>query len=342
MILRRLFGASKNDGDAPKKTNLGNKTTGAAEFSDLVVLNPLDPARTGLSELLETLGREKQAIFDRLHRYGAVLVRGFDVQDQDQFLRIARLFTPNLMDYVGGDSPRSEVGDNVYTSTEYPAQFPISLHNELSFSNIFPRYLYFFCDVPPETGGETPLMNCCQLLRALPSDLRERFESRKLKYVQNLHDGFGIGKSWQETFMTEDPEKVENHLNNLGAQFTWKEDNTLHVEETVKPVIDHPITGEQVFFSQADQWHPSNLDEATRTAMLNLSAEEDLYHNCFYGDGGKIDDEDLDTIRGLVDRDMVKFPWQKGDILLVDNVLTMHGRSPFTGDRRILVAMGSP
>jgi alpha-ketoglutarate-dependent taurine dioxygenase len=31
--------------------------------------------------------------------------------------------------------------------------------------------------------------------------------------------------------------------------------------------------------------------------------------------------------------------WQVGDVLLIDNVAVAHGRRPFTGDRRILVAM---
>ena len=37
----------------------------------------------------------------------------------------------------------------------------------------------------------------------------------------------------------------------------------------------------------------------------------------------------------------VTFPWRRGDVLLLDNMLTAHGRRPFTGDRRVLVAMGN-
>jgi hypothetical protein len=33
------------------------------------------------------------------------------------------------------------------------------------------------------------------------------------------------------------------------------------------------------------------------------------------------------------------FPWQAGDIMVINNVLMAHGREPFTGRRRILVAM---
>lgn len=35
----------------------------------------------------------------------------------------------------------------------------------------------------------------------------------------------------------------------------------------------------------------------------------------------------------------VLFKWQRGDILVLDNVLTAHGRRPFVGPREILLAM---
>lgn len=333
--------AAKSGATVPSEI-AGMKARLFSDHTYPLVLEPGDAAETGFEALLRTLESGKSEILEQLHSHGAILLRGFDVNSIEQFMQIAGLYAPNLMDYKGGDSPRSAVGENVYTSTEYPAQYPISLHNELSFSNLYPRYLFFYCDTPSETGGETPLMSCRSLLQTLAPEVREKFTSKKLKYVQNLHDGMGIGKSWQDTFFETDPAAVERHLQRVGAEFEWKDDGSLRVTEFVDPIIEHPETGERVFFSQADQWHPSNLDEETREAMLSLFEEEDLYHNCFYGDGSAIDSADLDHIRGLVEHDKVMFPWIKGDVLLVDNILTMHGRSPFTGDRRILVAMGTP
>ena len=307
-----------------------------------VVIEPESPAQAGFRELFGLLEEEKDAIVGRIYTHGAVLLRGFGVTDIESFTKIVRHFASNLMDYLGGDSPRSTVGDKIFTSTEYPAQYRISLHNELSFSKVYPQFLLIYCDIPPEIGGETPLISCRRLLKAIDPAVRERFATKKLKYVQNLPDEYGIGKSWQETFFQTERGPVEEHLRSLGADFEWKDDGTLRVTEIVDAVVKHPVTGEEVFFSQADQWHPSNLDEETRSAMLDLVEEEDLYHNCYFGDGSPIDVADLDHIRAVVERDKVMFPWHKHDVLLVDNLLTMHGRSPYTGDRRILVAMGDP
>ena len=61
--------------------------------------------------------------------------------------------------------------------------------------------------------------------------------------------------------------------------------------------------------------------------------------NVFYGDGTPIDVAVLDEIRDLYHECSVAFPWQEGDILMIDNFLVAHGREAFSGPRRILVAM---
>ena len=155
----------------------------------------------------------------------------------------------------------------------------------------------------------------------------------------NLHDGYGVGKSWQEVFEVEHKESLEYILNKLNVTYTWKPNGLLFIEEIVSPIIKHPITGEKVFFSQADQWHPSSLNPKVLSALLSIMPAEDFYHNCYYGDGSEISIEDLHTIRKLINQEMVTFQWKKDDILMLDNIISMHGRLPFKGERKILVAM---
>ena len=70
--------------------------------------------------------------------------------------------------------------------------------------------------------------------------------------------------------------------------------------------------------------------------------EEDLPRNAFYGDGSKIEASVLEEINEIYQQETVTFPWQEGDILMLDNMLVAHGRKPFIGPRKVLVGMAEP
>ena len=41
----------------------------------------------------------------------------------------------------------------------------------------------------------------------------------------------------------------------------------------------------------------------------------------------------------LLNDETIAVPWQNGDILMIDNILTFHGRNPYTGHRDVQVAL---
>jgi len=55
-----------------------------------------------------------------------------------------------------------------------------------------------------------------------------------------------------------------------------------------------------------------------------------------------IADAELDAVREAYRKATVLFSWQPGDLLLLDNMQVAHGRTPYTGNRKILVAMADP
>jgi alpha-ketoglutarate-dependent taurine dioxygenase len=71
-----------------------------------------------------------------------------------------------------------------------------------------------------------------------------------------------------------------------------------------------------------------------------LYGEENLPRNAYYGDGSPIEAQVMDHVRGAFARATISFPWQRGDILVLDNMLVAHAREPYEGPRRILAAMG--
>ena len=151
---------------------------------------------------------------DWLHRAGGVLFRGFGLKSAEDFRDVAEAIRPELKAYVGGDSPRSRVADGVYTSTQFPPHLEIGLHNELSYSTWWPERVFFFCREPAVMGGETHIADGRRVLAELDQAVRERFADKGVLYIQHLHDSDGPpgpGKSWQETFETNDPQAVEAH-----------------------------------------------------------------------------------------------------------------------------------
>jgi hypothetical protein len=67
--------------------------------------------------------------------------------------------------------------------------------------------------------------------------------------------------------------------------------------------------------------------------------EEEFRLNARFADGSPLYVSTLDEIRETLRKEMVIFPWLKGDILILDNLLTAHGRMPFSGTRKIVLAM---
>lgn len=106
-------------------------------------------------------------------------------------------------------------------------------------------------------------------------------------------------------------------------------------------VLTHPVTGETCWFNQADLWHArfDTVKAQGNRTVAETPAHEALGSHACFGDGSEIPIEDLTSARAACKRSERLFSWQAGDLLILDNILTMHGRKPFTGERRVLVAM---
>jgi alpha-ketoglutarate-dependent taurine dioxygenase len=101
----------------------------------------------------------------------------------------------------------------------------------------------------------------------------------------------------------------------------------------------HPSSGEPTFFNQVLLHHPAALPAEVRAAMNELYDADSFPRNVSYGDGSPIPDEVITYLLSEYDKRAIRFPWLPGDMILLDNMLVSHGRAPFTGSRKILVAM---
>jgi len=300
----------------------------------------VQPSINGLDSAVWAI-TNRSWIEQKLLLHDGVLFRGFNITSVESFGRfIAAVAGTEPLAYSERSSPRAAVGDKIYTSTDYPATQSIFLHNENSYQQRWPMYIFFYCVTPAREGGETPIADCRRVYERISPEIRERFIKRKWMYVRNFGEGFGL--PWQTVFQTGDPGVVEEHCRQNDIRVEWRSDNRLRISAIRNAVATHPRTGEPVWFNHATFFHVTTLEPSVRDALLADYGGDELPTNTFYGDGSPIEDEVLDHLREAYRRETVVFPWQANDVLLLDNMLAAHGRAPYTGERKVLVGMAHP
>ncbi|HEX6047360.1 MAG TPA: TauD/TfdA family dioxygenase [Pyrinomonadaceae bacterium] len=292
-------------------------------------LNEMDP--------LAWANSNQDFIESHLLREGGILFRNFGVRTVSEFEQFMEAVAGELLDYSYGSTPRSQVSGRVYTSTEYPPDQDIPLHNEMSYSRAWPRKLFFFCMKAAEQGGETPIADSRRVFNRIDRTIRKRFMKKKVMYVRNY--GEGLDLHWRQVFQTTSRSEVEEYCRLNGIEVEWKEKDRLRTRQLCQAVAFHPVTGEMVWFNQAHLFHISSLPEAVRQSFLEEFSEEDLPRNAYHADGSQIDVSMLEQIRHIYQEEAIRFAWKDGDILLLDNMMAAHGRAPFAGPRKVLVGM---
>jgi alpha-ketoglutarate-dependent taurine dioxygenase len=305
---------------------------GAGPLALTTLMPGLDLAEWASSNLPSVLGD--------LHKHGAVLFRGFGITDAARFERVTRAVAGEPLSYEERSSPRSAVAGRVYTSTDHPADQAIFLHNEQSYNLTFPLRLLFCCVTPATDGGATPLADSRRVFARLPAALRDKFLSRGYAYVRNFGDRLGL--PWQQVFGTSDRDEVVRYCSSHGIDWEWRPDGGLRTRQVRRAAGRHPFTGEPVWFNHATFFHVTTLPGELGRTLVDALGEEGLPNQTTYGDGEAIEPDVLDVLRATYAEERTEFPWQRGDVLLLDNMLTSHGRAPFAGPRLVLASMTTP
>jgi alpha-ketoglutarate-dependent taurine dioxygenase len=336
----------------------------AAEGLPLVVRAAADrdPDR-----LCQWLSANRDWLIDRLRAHGALLFRDFAIDGPTAFERLARGVDGDLKREYLGTSPRNALTDYVFSASELPPFYPIPQHCEMSFTAHPPRHLFFCCLVPPAEGsGETPLTDFRKVLRDLDAALLRRLGEGGLRIVRNYSGPGGGGrfdlwrlKRWDEMFQTTDRAAVERKCREEGFEPVWQAGGGLRLISTQPLTRLHPDTGEPVWHNHSTTFHLSaapgeyarihrlrptlrhwflyRLAQTLVTLQRWTKDADEMAMHCTRADGSEIPDADMEAIRELVWKHTVIVPWQKGDVVAIDNYAVAHGRLPYRGPRQIAV-----
>lgn len=293
--------------------------------------------------LAEWAKKNTEIIDTGLLTSGAVLFRGFGTSSVDSFRRFTDAVITEYIRYEFNLGPRLEISDLIYKSSLYPADLYLAIHNECSAQRTWPRRIAFCCTIPAERGGETPLADCRKALDRLTPEVREKLTRLGIMYVRDI-----LNSELDGIFGTNSKSTIEEYCKRNDYEFEWDRQGGIHLQFVAQVVREHPVTAEQLLFNIVHLYLLSRYSfigepQPIPRPVAGLPYERSKYNlNACFGDGSPIDDETVFQVHNAYITEAVEFSWQKGDILLLDNMLIAHGRGRFSGDREVLLAMGNP
>ncbi len=268
--------------------------------------------------------------------HGALLVRGLGLCDAAGTELVFRQLG-TLMTETEAFAPRRPYAPGVYSSTKWPPNQPMCLHHELSYALELPGLMLFACLVAPTSGGATPMADAATVLDALPAELVGRFERVGWLLCRNYNED--IGASVEEAFGTGDRGAIESYCRAHAIRFEWQPDGGLRTWQRRSAVMSHPLTGRRCWFNQVAFLNEWTLAPELREYLVDVYGEDGLPFNTRFGDGDPIGADVVQAINDVYEANTIRERWHAGDLLLVDNVRTAHGRDPFEGSREVVVAL---
>ena len=269
--------------------------------------------------------------------HGAVLLRGLPLATPEEFDAAVSAFGFPNFSYADSlsNAYRLNYTPRVFSANEAPPEVTIFLHHEMAQTPIYPSKLFFFCQTAPTTGGATPISRSDILWQRLTEQhpgFAEDCKTKGLKYSNVMpaeaDKASGMGRSWQSTFSADTREAAQDRMTELDYTWEWQPNGDLRATTPVLPAVRDLGAGRASFFNQLiaafNGWKDTRNDPAKAIT---------------FGDGSRLNPEDVAAASALADDCTFDLPRQAGDLALVDNYTAMHGRRTFTGTRKVLASL---
>jgi hypothetical protein len=279
-------------------------------------------------------------LIQRAEKHGAILFRSLPLNSPEDCDAFVAAFGLTNFPYIESlsNAVRVNYTERIFSANEAPPDVTIYFHHEMAQTPIYPAKLFFFCQQPAEEGGETPLCRSDVLFERL-AERCPRFardcETKGLRYSNVMpadnDPKSGMGRSWKSTLRAETREQAEARLRDIEYDWEWLPGDCLRATTPVLPAVRDLNDGRKSFFNQliaAFQGWKDERNDPTKAIR--------------FGDGSPLDRDAVNIATELAYALAFDMPWQRGDAVLVDNFVTMHGRRTFRGTRKVLASLADP
>lgn len=312
----------------------------------------IEPATDALKEREGLLqwARECRPTLDALIcEYGGIVLRGFPISETAHFAALMALFPTFHGDYKGGVAPRMRVEGQVMEATRLDRAVRLRLHSEMAYLRDYPLRIAFFSRKAADIGGETIIGDVRGLLESLPQPLCKKLEEHGIMTVRNYAPRTAALdaavphmdlRGWNLAFETDDPAEVEEVCRSKGLEPLWNEDGSLTVINRTGAAAAHPKTGQLLYRSNLHSYNTVTVSEGLDAELVErIRASQKHPTGTFLGNGDPLTLDEVQHFEHFLDQRTRAWPWLDGDVMILDNLETWHGRNPYQGSRDVQVAM---
>ncbi|MEV5548474.1 TauD/TfdA family dioxygenase [Streptomyces sp. NPDC052309] len=275
-----------------------------------------------------------------LAEHGALTVRGLGLSTPADVESVLHQVAEHPVAEREAFAARHRHADGVYSSSAWPPNQPMCMHHELSYALQCPGLMMFACLEPPVEGGATAVADSAAVLQALPAELVDRFAREGWLLTRAYNDGIGATPS--QSFGSDDRGAVEAYCRAHAIDWSWQPDGSLRTRQHRNAVVRHPVSGLRCWFNQIAFLNEWTMEPDVREFLVDEYGPDGLPFNTRYGNGDPVPPDVVEQINTTYEAHAVRRSWQRGDLLLVDNIRTAHSREAYRGPRNVVVAMGDP
>lgn len=314
--------------------------------------NEAEPSLDNVTEIIKALQAQDGILTKKLAVHGTLLFRDLPIYNAEDFSEFAHAFGYKTHEIIGIVVERPLLAPNVAPANEAPKEVLIYNHNESPQVPHAPEYIFFYAHKVPSKGGETPISSSMELFNRakneIPEFIHELVEKGILsKVTYKVYKQYAGGSTLKEAFGKEiqdgDDEtarrsKIEAQIARYGRgqHTTWEwTDDGIVLTHRLPAVRTQPETQLPTLFTGLAAYYKNSLvNSPTSTARKNVTQQ-------LYGDGTPIPEKYLAHLAKITDEIRVLHKWQRGDVLVYDNIISQHGRQPWEGEQSDRVVLAS-